>query len=153
CSMAFASIGCSGGEDVTAERLSAARKLWASAGFRDYDLEYTTAPANGHFFVTVRSGIVQKVESVQPEGARVELHPGAPRYYSVDGLFVTIADELAQLNERAPFQYPKGTKIVMKFKTNAKLGYPEWYRRDIMGAKAGARIDVVAVTAAASSPP
>ena len=89
---------------------------------------------------------VKKVESIQPDGARVELHPGAPRYYSVDGLFMTIADELAQLEKPNPFQQPKGTKIVMKFKTNPELGYPEWYRRDIMGASQNARIDVIKLT-------
>ena len=106
------------GQDVTAEDIKAARELWSKAGIRDYDLEYTTAPANGHFLVTVRDGEVKKVEAIQPDGARIELHPGAPRYYSVDGLFVTIADELAQLEKPNPFEQPKGTKVVMKFKTN-----------------------------------
>ena len=45
--------GCSGGQNVTAPNIKAARELWAKAGIRDYDLEYTTAPANGHYFVTV----------------------------------------------------------------------------------------------------
>ena len=42
----------------------------------------------------------------------------------------------------------------MKFKTNPELGYPEWYRRDIMGTSQSARIDVIKLTptAAASKP-
>ena len=42
-------MGCSGGENVTTENIDAARQVWAKAAIRDYDLEYTTAPANGHF--------------------------------------------------------------------------------------------------------
>jgi hypothetical protein len=138
--------GCSGGEVVTADGVKAARQLWSEAGIRDYDLEYTTAPANGHFLVTVRDSEVKKVEAVQPDGLRVMLHPGEPRYYSVDGLFVTIADELAQLEKATPFEQPAGTKILMKFKTHLKLGYPEWYRRDIMGTSLSAKIDVIKLT-------
>jgi hypothetical protein len=138
--------GCSGGENVTATNIKAARERWAKAGIRDYDLEYTTAPANGHYLVTVHDNDVKKVEAIEPDGRLIELHPGAPRYYSVDGIFVTIADELAQLEKPMPFERPKGTKIVMKFKTNPKLGYPEWYHRDIMGATASAKIDVIRLT-------
>jgi Family of unknown function (DUF6174) len=138
--------GCSGGQDVTAPGIKAARELWSKAGIRDYDLEYTTAPANGHFLVTVHDGEVKKVEALQPGGARVELHPGEPRYYSVDGLFLTIADELAQLDKPEPFQQPKDTRILMKFKTNPEFGYPEWYHRDIVGVSSSARIDVIKLT-------
>jgi hypothetical protein len=147
----LAATGCSGGQDVTAPGIKAARELWSRAGIRDYDLEYTTAPANGHFLVTVHDGEVKKVEAIEPGGERVELHPGAPRYYSVDGLFVTIADELAQLEKPNPFEQPAGTKILMKFKTNPDLGYPEWYRRDIMGANRSARIDVIKLTPTAGA--
>jgi hypothetical protein len=143
--------GCSGGDDVTAVNIKTARELWAKAGIRDYDLEYTTAPANGHFLVTVREGVVKKVEGIGPGGARNELHPGAPRYYSVDGIFTTIADELAQLSKANPFDLPKGTTIVMKFKTNPELGYTEWYRRDIMGTSQSARIDIVKLTRTAAA--
>jgi hypothetical protein len=146
----LAAAGCSGGQNVTAENLAAARQRWASAGIRDYDLEYTTSPANGHFLVTVRDGQVKKVEGIQPGGSRTELHPGAPRYYSVDGLFVTIADELLKLDDPRPFDQPRGTTILMKFKPNPKLGYPEWWHRDVVGTSLNARFDVVSVTPTAA---
>jgi hypothetical protein len=141
-----AAIGCSGGQPVTDENISAARQVWAKAGIRDYDLEYTTAPASGHFLVTVRDGVVKKVEGVGPGGERSELRLAAPRYYSVDGIFTTIADELAQLKQPRPFEQPEGTTIVMKFKPNPELGYPEWYHRDIMGTSRNARIDILRLT-------
>ena len=99
--------GCSGGENVTATNIKAARERWAKAGIRDYDLEYTTAPANGHYLVTVHDNDVKKVEAIEPDGRLIELHPGAPRYYSVDGIFVTIADELAQLGEADAVRTPQ----------------------------------------------
>jgi hypothetical protein len=145
-SACLAAGGCSGGADVTAPGIKAARELWSKAGIRDYELEYTTAPANSHFLVSVHDGEVKKVEAIEPGGARIELHPGEPRYYSVDGLFLTIADELAQLDKPNPFEQPKGTRILMKFKTNPTLGYPEWYHRDIMGVSLSARIDVIKLT-------
>jgi hypothetical protein len=141
-----AALGCSGGQEVTSENVEAAQRLWTKAGIRDYDLEYTSGPYNDHFLVTVHDGAVRKVESIQPGGGRVELHPGAPRFYSVDGLFLTITNELAQLKTDTPFGKPRGTKVVMKFQTDPELGYPRWYRRDIMGMSQGARIDVIKIT-------
>ncbi len=143
--------GCSGGQEVTSQNIEAAKRLWTASGIRDYDLEYTSGPYNDHYLVTVHDGAVRKVESIQPGGRRIALHPGESRYYSVDGLFLTITNELAQLKRDTPFEKPKGTKIVMKFKTDPKLGYPLWYRRDIMGGSQGARFDVIKITRTAAA--
>jgi hypothetical protein len=136
--------GCSGGEPVTPESIAAAREAWAEAGIRDYDLEWTSSGMNqAHYYVTVRGGTVRKVESVAPDGRRFELHPGEPRFYGVDGLFLTMADELAQLKTDRPFGQPKGTKVVMRFTRDPKLGYPRSYRRDVLGTSQTAAIDVI----------
>src|SRR3954468_10957214 len=135
--------GCSGREPVTPEAIAAARKTWDKAGIRDYDLEWTASGMNqAHYFVTVREGVVRKVESVAPDGRKFELHPAEPRFYGVDGLFVTIADELAQLRMERPFGQPKGTKVVMRFAPDPKLGYPRSYRREVLGTSQGLGIDV-----------
>jgi hypothetical protein len=142
-------FGCSGGQEVTPGAIEAAKALWTRAGIRDYDLELkwsTSGMSTSHYFVTVRGGVVEKFESIQPDGRRVALLPGAGRYYSVDGLFLTIANELAQKQTDRPFTQPRGTKVVMRFKTDPKLGYPLWYRRDLMGVAQGARIDVIRLT-------
>ena len=139
-------LGCSGGQEVTTESVEAAQRLWNEAGIRDYDLDYTSGPFSDHFVTTVHNGTVQKVESIQLGGERIEMHPAEPRYYSVDGLFLTITNELAQLKTDTPFDKPRGTKIVMKFRTDPKLGYPHWYRRDIMGMSHGARFEVIKIT-------
>ena len=91
----------------------------------------------------MRGGEVRKIESILPDGTRIVLKPADTRFYSVDGLFLTIADELAQLKTDHPFDQPKGTKVVMRFKPDPKLGYPHWYRRDVMGTSLSIAIDVV----------
>jgi Family of unknown function (DUF6174) len=139
-----ATCGCSGGQEVTPTAIEQARQLWANSGIRDYELDWTASGAqNNHFYVTVAGGKVHKVESVRSDGQRFALKPADTRFYSVDGLFLTIADELAQLKTDHPFGKPAGTKIVMRFKPDPKLGYPQWYRRDVMGTSLALAIDVV----------
>jgi hypothetical protein len=149
--------GCSRGQPVTPETIADARKVWARAGIRDYDLEWTAAGMNhAHYFVTVRGGVVRKIASVAPDGRRFEVHPADVRFYSVDGLFTTIADELAQLKMERPFGQPSGTKVVMRFTPDPKLGYPRSYRRDVLGTSQGLAIDVIRLiptTAAAAESP
>jgi hypothetical protein len=137
------SLGCAGGQEVTPEAIEAAKRLWTQASIRDYDLEWsTTGRTNARYFVTVHGGMVYKVELIQPDGSRIK-GTGEARFYGVDGLFLTIANELAQLKKDRPFDQPQGTKVVMRFETDRKLGYPHWYRRDVMGTLEGARIDVI----------
>jgi hypothetical protein len=148
-------FGCAGGQEVNPEAIAEARRLWAQAGIRDYHLEWSvTGPRNSHYFVSVRDGEVRKVESIQPDGSRKELHPGEPRYFGVDGLLLTIADELALLKTDRPFGQADGSKVVMRFEPDRERGYPHWYRRDVMGTSQGMRIDVIGlVPAGATSKP
>lgn len=137
-------IGCSGGQDVTPEAIDKAKNQWKSVGIRDYDLDWVTSgPNNTHYIVKVRGNEVRQIESLLSDGRTVELHPGEPRFYGVDGLFLTIADELAQLRTDRPFGQPKGTKVVMRFKADRQLGYPLWYRRDVLGTTQSVSIDVL----------
>jgi hypothetical protein len=137
-------FGCAGGEDVTPEALARAKALWKQAGIQSYDLEWTVTGANNaHYYVTVQGDDVVKVDSIQPDGRRIKAGTNAPRFYSVDGLFLTIAEELALLKTERPFNQPPGTRVVMRFKPDPKLGYPLWYRRDVMGSPQAMRIDVL----------
>ncbi len=136
-------VGCDGGQAATPEAIDHAKHLWSSAGIRDYELDWSvTGPNNAHYIVSVQGGEVRRIEAIEPDGRRIELHSGAPRSFGVDGLFVTIADELAQLKTEKPFGQPKGTKVVMRFSPDAKLGYPHWYRRDVLGTSQAVTIDV-----------
>jgi hypothetical protein len=138
-------FGCRGGQDVTPDAIEQAKRLWKEAGIRDYELEldWRTGPEISHYIVSVKDGEVREIESALTDGRRIELHPGSPRYFSVDGLFLTIADELALLKTDRPFGQPPGTKVVMRFKADPKLGYPLWYRRDVLGTSQSISIDVI----------
>ncbi len=139
--------GCSSGEPVTAEALAKARAVWNKAGIRDYELEWTSSGStSAHYAVTVRGGEVRKLQSVAPDGRLFDLHPAEPRFFGVDGLFTTIADELAQLRTATPFGQPAGTKVAMRFTTDPELGYPRSYRRDVLGTTQSLRIDVIRLT-------
>ncbi len=148
---------CSGGQSVTPETLAAARKVWANANLRDYDLEWSASGrVTAHYYVTVRNGEVREIDSVAADGQRFAVHPAEPRFYGVDGLFTTIADELEQLKADRPFDQPKGTKIVMRFALDPKLGYPRFYRRDVLGTSQGLAIDVIRLipkNSSSESPP
>lgn len=140
----LAAAGCGGGEEVTADSLGKARRLWERAGIRDYDLEWASSGiGNAHYHVAVRGGRVRSIQSVQPDGRLHDAHPAEPKFYGVEGLFTTMADELAQLRTAAPFGQPKGTKAILRFTPDPKLGYPRSYRRDVMGARMGLAIDVI----------
>jgi len=137
-------LGCAGGQQVTPETLEAARTLWKQAGIMNYDLEWAvTGPNNAHYFVTVQGGKVRKLELIQSNGDRTERRSFEPRFFGVDGLFLTMADDLAHCGADNPFGQPRNTKVVMRFSPDSKLGYPRWYRRDIMGTTQGMKIDVI----------
>ncbi len=142
--IAGAVLGCSRGQEVTPEALAEAKQVWKNAGINDYELEWTaTGQNNVHYNVTVQGGEVRKVVSVQADGSQLERHPPDTRFYSMDGLILTVADELAQLKMDRPFNQPKGVKVVMRFEPDRKLGYPHWYRRDVLGTSQSLRIDVL----------
>ncbi len=145
-------VGCSGTVAVTPERFIAAKKTWTEAQVRDYDLEWTASGMNpAHYYVTVRGGTVRKVESVARDGQKHEVHPAEPRFYGVDGLFTTIADEMMQLKSARPFGQPEGTKVVMRFALDRKLGYPRSYRRDVLGTPQHLAIDVIRLVPVAAT--
>ena len=70
------------------------------------------------------------------------MRPAEPEYYGIDGLFLTIEEELAQLQTATPFGQAKGTKAVLRFTPDPQLGYPRSYRRDVLGTPQVLAIDV-----------
>jgi Family of unknown function (DUF6174) len=144
--------GCGGGgENVTPESLENARRLWASAGIKDYDLEWTSAGLmDGHYRVFVRDGRVRRIRSVLGDGREIDARPAMPEMFGVDGLFKVIEEERLQLNDERPFGQPKGSKVVLKFTPDPRLGYPKSYRRDVMGSPKGLLIDVIRLDASSS---
>ncbi len=129
---------------LTADAIAAARQTWERADLRDYNLEWTTSGTmSGHYRVAVRGGKVEGIESILPDGRTVEAHPGQPDLYGVDGLFVILEEELAQLQSDTPFGQPRGTTAVLRFTPDPKLGYPRSYYRDVVGVPKGLALEVV----------
>jgi hypothetical protein len=129
---------------ATADAIGQAKQSWALVGIRDYDLEWTvTGPKNAHYYLTVRGGEVRKLEPLQSEGHRLELSPPSPGCFSVDGLFLTIANEIALMKIDGPFNQAKRTKVVMWFESDPVLGFPHLHRRDVMGRLQAITIDVL----------
>jgi len=134
--------GCAGGQEVTTKSLGNARRLWDRAGIRDYDLEWTSSGLrSSRYRVAVRGGRVESIESIY-QGRAYSVHPADPGYYGVEGLFLTIEEELAQLQTATPFGQAKGTKAVLRFTPDPQLGYPRSYRRDVLGTPQALAIDV-----------
>ena len=134
--------GCAGGQDVTPRSIRDARRLWDRAGIRDYDLEWTsTGLRSSHYRVSVRNARVESIESIY-QGKAYPVRPARPEYYGIDGLFLTIEEELAQLQTATPFGQAKGTKAVLRFTPDPQLGYPRSYRRDVLGTPQVLALDV-----------
>jgi hypothetical protein len=106
---------------------------------------------SAHYYVTVRQQDVREVESIARDGRRFPVHPPEPRFYGVDGLFTTIADDLAQLKTDQPFGEAKGTKVVMRFTPDPRFGYPRSYRRDVLGTTQALAIEVIRLIPRGSS--
>jgi hypothetical protein len=143
-SLALLLAGCAGGEDLTTRSLRAAQRAWEGAGLRDYDLEWASSGARvGRYRVFVRDGRVRAIYMVQPDGKEAVARPAEPRFFGVDGLFQVLEEELDQAQEDAPFGQPRGSRVVLKFTPDPKLGYPRDYRRDVLGGHARLAIDVL----------
>jgi hypothetical protein len=142
--LSLALAGCAGGVDVTDQSIAEARQRWERAGIHNYNLEWTSSGlSRAHYLVTVRDDQVRSITSLLPDGKKLEVHPAEPRFYGVEGLFMIIGDELAQLRTKAPFGQPKGTKAVLRFTADSELGYPRRYRRDVLGTPLALAIDVI----------
>ncbi len=137
-------FSCAGGENVTPASLKAAKDRWDKANLRDYEVEWTSSvPTHTRYVVTVRDGKVTSVEGIALDGRRYKAKPVDLSYYGVNGLFLIIADDLAQLDTNTPFGLPKGSRAVMKFTPDLEYGFPRRYRRDVVGAPVALAIDVV----------
>lgn len=136
--------GCGAAEEVNTRTLSRARDTWRRARIDDYDLEWTTAGAQtGHYRVFVRDGQVRAIYMVRPGGNEVVAKPGAPKLYGVDGLFQILDEELEQAQAENPFGQPKGTRVVLRFEPDPRLGYPREFRRDVLGTRFRLALDVL----------
>lgn len=136
------------GDPLTIDRLEKDQTLWAEVGPRDYDLRWQSLSSRNQavYQVYVRNAEVKAVRLVRPDGKVVALKPADTSFYSVDGLFRTIREEIAQSQEVRPFGQPPGTTVVLTIRSDPELGYPTLFRRDVFGAEDRMGIDVISLT-------
>ena len=140
--------GCGRGEPLGPRSLRKARETWLRSGIRSYDVEWTVSgPQTGgrvvHYRIAVRGGLAETVKVAHADGSWTEVNTHKPEYFTIDGLFRTLEEEMDQLDGPTPFGKPKGTSVLLEFTPDDTLGYPRRYRRDVVGVKPGLAIDVI----------
>jgi hypothetical protein len=123
-------------EPVTRERLAEAARLWEQAHITNYDLDLEVRGAQtGRYHVAVRDGtVVEILLNDQPAS------PAASEYYTIDGLFLTIEEEL-ELSERlAKSDTARKQPVWLRMRCDRKLGYPVRYIGQIPGRPRGVEI-------------
>jgi hypothetical protein len=107
-------------EPVTREALAAARARWQGARIANYDLDLETRGAQvGNYHVEVRD---HQVRSIIRDGT-----PATPNdldYWTVDGLFVTIEEELDRAESRRGGPSDPVMDVWLRMRCHPKLGYP-----------------------------
>ncbi len=124
------------GETVTREALQRARQVWRQAGILDYDLDLRTSGAReGSYHVEVRGGAVRKITI---DGRTAD--PKEAGYYSVEGLFLIVEEELDNAERGVP---APGKDVWLWMKTDPQLGYPVRFIRQVSGTAQGITLDVL----------
>jgi hypothetical protein len=127
--------------ELTESALEAARERWEAAGPASYTLDLQMSGAlSDRRHVEVRNG---RVVEMTIDGDRAS--EGAWEYWSVDGLFDTMATELANARQPpASLGLADGSQLVLRASFDRELGYPTRFLRHIMGHQRGTEWEVVA---------
>jgi hypothetical protein len=127
------------GAPLTPERLAAARARWTERAPRDYVLDVAVRGAQrGDYHVEVRAG---EVVAMTSGGAPVDAR--AREYWTVDGMFRFLAEELSNL-DRAQVVYgvTDADDVVLRAAFDPDTGYPARFLRHVLGKSAGIEWEV-----------
>jgi len=129
------------GETLTREMLETARARWNEHGLRDYDMEVAvTGVQVGHHAISVRGGrVVAMTTGAEP------VAQSAWAYWSVDGMFRFLSDELS--NAENPQRAFGGDEVVLSAVFDEQRGYPRRFLRHVMGRRAGVEWTITSLTA------
>lgn len=119
-----------GGEPLTPETLARARATWEASGISDYEFELELSGAlEDTRVIRVRRG---KVVSMEAGGAAVP--ESAWPYWSIDGLFDAMSEELANLAQPARvFGVDDPARVHLQAEFDRDHGYPRFFLRHVMG--------------------
>ena len=115
------------GEPLTRERLEEARARWAEKGPKDYSIDVEVRDARHR--IEVRDG---KVVSMTTDGNPVR--PGAEEYWSVEGMFRFLSEELSNLRRsEAAYGVQDPGDVVLRAEFDPRSGFPSRFLRHVQG--------------------
>ena len=125
-------------QPVTRELLANARDQWAAANLSDYDMEIDVSGAQtGRYHVVVRGG---KLSQITRDGRPAD--PAEGEYWTVEGLFRTIEEELDLIDHPASGAFSDQRQAWLRIGCHPTLGYPLRYIRQVPGTSLGVQIRV-----------
>ena len=119
-----------GGEPLARPGLEEARARWDSAGVTDYDFELVLSGSlEDTRLVEVRGG---EVVGMRAGGAPVP--EAAWIYWSIEGLFDSLATELSNLSQpKRSFGVDDPAQVHLRVEFDPVRGYPTYFLRHVMG--------------------
>jgi len=112
-------------EPVARDRLIAARERWKSANIISYDMDLeTTGAQTGLYHIEVRDGQLAKITRNGQE-----MHPSERDYWTVDGWFQAIEDDLENSEKPSGDDPATRCEFWLRVRYHATLGYPQRYLR------------------------
>ena len=114
-------------DPVTRERLDEARKLWLKAKVKNYDLDLETRGAqSGRYHVEVRDG---QLATITRNGTTAD--PAAGEYWTVDGLFRVIEEELDAAEQPDGAAFGARSQVWLRARYDSRLGFPIRFVREV----------------------
>ena len=124
---------------VTREGLAAARNRWDQANIASYDMDLETRGAQvGSYHVEVRD---HEVRSITRDGTPAT--PNALEYWTVEGLFLTIEEELDRAQSWRGRASDAVTDVWLRMRCHPKLGYPVRFVSQVPGRTQSVEIHVL----------
>jgi hypothetical protein len=126
--------------ELTEAALADARQRWNTAGPASYRIELEMRGAlSDHRQIEVRDG---RVVAMTVDGRPAS--ESAWRYWSVEGLFDSMAEELENARHPPPgLGIADGSQLVLRAAFDPGLGYPTRFLRHLLGRQCGTEREVV----------
>jgi hypothetical protein len=114
-------------DPVTRERLEGARALWSRAQVKNYDMDLETRGAqSGRYHVEVRDG---HLAGITRNGVTAD--PAAGEYWTVDGLFQVIEEELDAAEQPDNAAFGPRSQVWLRARFDSRLGFPIRFVREV----------------------
>jgi hypothetical protein len=114
-------------EPVTREALAKCEQLWEQSQISSYDWDLgVSGDQTGQYHVEVRNG---QPTAITLNGRPAESH--AAEYFTVQGVFQTIEEELDLADNPSSQAFPPGSQVWLRMRCHPELGYPVRFIRQV----------------------